>query len=387
MKKQITIGHTMDELNTILDGYKDRYEKRDFRDVTILYAAGESETKPGIIEYIPLRPCEMENFQVGMHINSKHICVNFDDIPQAILQDIDPSVSTAANIAFMFEEGTKDETIMFMHSNAVHTMRRLPIEQTNSLTFARMHLLAEDLLLKPDKKVISPKLVTVTDTQKSKRKTIIGFAGADNSLDISEYIRTFLQEAGQNLYMIKDNMESVTVVVYADRPNEVNSLRPCYALTLSDTGYNEPIVACGWIDPEVDNMYIQGKFKSLADSTPDTLQDDIQDALKSFDAVFASHQMKFMKSDQKMVKTDTEIARLNLATKYINKVPSRQDFLGDKKYKKILEKFQTMQTPEMLSEYEAKSTIFHMICGEAEKTYSRKHLIEHAGAELLGIAK
>ena len=385
MKSIVQTGHTLDELNQMLAGYKDRYQKRDFKDVTILYARGDSEQKKNTMEYFPLRPCDMENFQTGYKIDNKSILVDFKDIPDVIRETISPDEPRAANIAFMFNEDTDEEEIFFLHTKAVHTMRRLPIDKTDRLTFARMHLMAEDILLSPDEQEIMPTMVTCTD-HNTDNKIIIGFLGTDQKISISKYIELFLQAAGQSIYSVQDDMTSFTVVVHADNVPSNQQYQPCYVLTTSDTGYGAPIIACGWIDSTQPDRYFQTSIISLNEcDDPALLFDEMVNAIAQFNAVFAKNGQTMSKTDAHMLNTRSKTSKTSIVSRIITTIPDYSDFMGDKIYHQVMEDFVEAPTPTQMSEFKVRSALLDMICEKANKAYSRTHIKKHAGAELLGL--
>ena len=189
--------------------------------------------------------------------------------------------------------------------------------------------------------------------------------------------------------MVSDNTTNVTIVVYADNVEEIGGLKPCYALTLSDTGYGEPTISCGLIDEKLNDMYFQSACRSLADNEDD-LAGALQNAIADFAKVFAKHKAQIDKSNAKQVDVSTDLKRLSAAAKYVNKMPDYQRFIGDKAYKKVLQNFQELENmdeiPNMLPEYAIRSMLLQIICENTKAEYAKDHIKEHAGAELLGLS-
>ncbi len=323
-------GSTRSEFDEAFSYYTEhtRYESIDFSLSTILYAKDANAEKEKI-QYYPLRPCDMEEFLQGAPMAQKSINVDFQKIPQNILSGIDPSDNQSSeNMAFMFDEGMPSETVYFLDPKATHSIQRLPIEKADRISFARAHMLAENLSMCDNCTVT----MTIRIDEKG-AKRIVGFSGSLPKHMPKEYVYDFIKAVGTELLYYKLNDKTISLVLKSNLP-ATNGMQPCYMLMLSDSGYGEPTLVAGLWDYQNEKMYNIADRK--IDSKISDIQQHILDLIKELRSEILTGQSKLQAVAKTTIPTTDVSGKVKFLTKEIMHMPHYKDILGDKKLKVLL---------------------------------------------------
>lgn len=338
-----------------------KYAQHDFCDATILYAFEDSPTKKSTMTFKVLRPCDMEDYHEKTILNET-MDVSHDLIPASILQNIDPDDRTSANVAFIFDEGTREQQIYFLDKLASHSLRtssststdktpHLPIDSFANPSFGGMHYLAENLLylaLQDESVHYRPRMtIRVTDNG---AKKIVGFTSMLNHDTPSDYLDV-MYKLGLEIfnYMIDDS--GVTVIF---RAPESDGIKPVYALSVSDCGWGSSRITPGYIlDEEQKFWYAADKAISL---NANAIQKSIDEALTACDKLFTKQHAKLIKISSHMF--DCSPAKLvQFASANVAKIPDFKKTIGAKAWKKSLEAYQSQQREEQISELQLRTEL------------------------------
>lgn len=416
-------GTTLENLELDLEKFSEgtEYVQENFEDVTFLYAKGESTKVKEVMLYDPIRPCDQEEFVVGsMKADHTPVRINYSKIPKQILSMIDPEFNpTAANLAFMFDEGLPTERIYFVDKVATHTMHKLPTGKISlsPLTHTKIQLLAENILyLNRDeemdwdmedeeifvgKKTCAPKLTVRID--EFGRKRIMGFL-SNNAPDIKipEYVHMFLQQTGGKIvrYTITDTNITVLVKTKMSGTRKLDEA-PCYALHLSDTGHGDACISAGWISNQdmkkkikenneikttIENVdfYIQSTRLELKAKSVKTLKSEMKATLGELHKELKQQQQKMLDLMQISIPMDDASQNVDKVSKMIaNEIPLWYKTVGSKRYKSILNEWKDISGN--LTEYEIRKRLLSAACYEAVATSTRQVLSDTIAAQVIGI--
>ncbi len=403
-------GNKIDKLHEDLTAFMEHTEYciEDFRNVTFLYAKEAEDKKKNTIQFDPIRPCDQDEY-LGLRAKIDHtpIRLGFFQIPDEIREKIDPEEASCANLAFMFDEGDDDnERIYFVDEIATHTMHRLPIINTSSLTHNKIQLLAENLMMLDDprsdsnedgqeedgKKIQAtcmPKMTLRIDNKGFKH--VVGFRSMNNaSIALDDYIDNFLKVAGNDIITYQADDKNWFVVVKANKAKAGVSKHPwekhcpCYALRISDSGQGAPTFSTGWIDEDGNGIYAQSDLHVLQATNIADLITELQETMDQFKKIHKEHVKEIKRLNKNKLVLNDPSKKITIVSSIISSIPQYQKALGTKGYSALVNK-ETEKYAGRMSEFELRSKMFEFAVDNATADFAKKVLSESVGAMIIGI--
>ena len=343
------------------------YQVLDFTEATVLYNHGMVDND---LVFKVYRPCDMENYRSTKNEYRK---IDIDEIPESVLDKSDAYEHTICNVAFIFEEGDREERILFMDSLGGHSFQRLPVD-TAIMTDARAHLLAETLLFVEEAKAG----VVIRKTEDGDK--IVGFYGKDKQkYSIKEYVDSFIDVFGHDiaLYHISDENTKI-MIKYGER---VGDMIPCVALTLSDCGHGASKISVVGLLTNGTNLSIDLKNWEIdASEDPFTYISSMKGEIESeVESIFDSFEA--LNAEKLEAESSSEVVAA--ASKVISSIPNHLKKIGQKSERNIYNAL-AQEPMNNSTKLDFANKLIDLASKEATTTYTKQSFRE-IGSLLLNV--